>query len=214
MRSEKRIRILDRRQRSGLGLGSLAAALFLITVDAQSAENPANIVPDSSVTVAVEPQDSAWMETPGRRRIIVSLLNRKLMLLEDGRLLRVYPVAVGSRKTPSPVGQFKVVSRVTFPTWYHEGKVIAPGRSNPVGTRWIGLSLKGYGIHGTNAPRSIGRSASHGCIRMRNQDVEELFELVRVGDPVELIGAVTSETAKFFQTEEAPVEMAIAGGGQ
>jgi hypothetical protein len=200
VRSEKRI--LDRRQRSGLGLGSLAAALFLITADAQSAENPANMVPDSSVTVAVERQDSVWMETPARRRIIVSLLDRKLMLPEDGRLLKVYPVAVGSRKTPSPVGQFKVVSRVTSPTWYHEGKVIAPGRSNPVGSRWIGLSLKGYGIHGTNAPSSIGHAVSHGCIRMRRSDLEHLFEAVRPGDPVEIQAETDGHFAKVLNSRQ------------
>ena len=64
--------------------------------------------------------------------------------------------------------------------------VIPPGKANPLGTRWIGLSRKGYGIHGTNNPRSIGRRASHGCIRMRNRDVEELFEMVAVGDRVEI----------------------------
>jgi lipoprotein-anchoring transpeptidase ErfK/SrfK len=64
--------------------------------------------------------------------------------------------------------------------------VVGPGPGNPVGTRWMGLSAAGYGIHGTNAPGSIGKAASHGCIRMRNRDVEELFELVGVGVTVEL----------------------------
>jgi hypothetical protein len=62
----------------------------------------------------------------------------------------------------------------------------------------MGLSLKRFGIHGTNEPRSIGRNASHGCIRMRNRDAEELFELVRVGDTVEVIGERTVELAAIF----------------
>jgi lipoprotein-anchoring transpeptidase ErfK/SrfK len=60
------------------------------------------------------------------------------------------------------------------------------------------LSKKGYGIHGTNAPGSIGRNASHGCIRMRNRDVEELFEMVAAGDAVELLGERTEETERIF----------------
>jgi lipoprotein-anchoring transpeptidase ErfK/SrfK len=66
--------------------------------------------------------------------------------------------------------------------------VVPPGKWNPLGTRWLGLSRKGYGIHGTNAPKSIGKAASHGCIRLRNSDIEELFDLVSVGDAVELVG--------------------------
>ena len=81
-----------------------------------------------------------------------------------------------------------------------KGRVVPPGKANPLGTRWLGLSKKGYGIHGTNAPGSIGRNASHGCIRMRNRDVEELFELVAVGDMVELVGERTPETERIFGT--------------
>jgi L,D-transpeptidase catalytic domain len=61
---------------------------------------------------------------------------------------------------------------------------IAPGKDNPLGSRWMGLSLKGYGIHGTNVQSSVGKAASHGCFRMRKQDVEEFYTLVEVGDPV------------------------------
>ena len=81
-----------------------------------------------------------------------------------------------------------MIQRLPDPTWYGPGRIVPPGKSNPLGTRWLGLSRKGYGIHGTNAPKSIGKRASHGCIRMRNHDIEELFELVSVGDTVELIG--------------------------
>jgi L,D-transpeptidase ErfK/SrfK len=116
------------------------------------------------------------------RRIVVSIPDRKLVLLEGDRILKIYDVAVGKASTPSPHGEFKIVARAVNPIW----KNVAPGPDNPVGTRWLGLSVKGYGIHGTNAPGSIGKAASHGCIRMRNRDVEELFELVRTGVSVEL----------------------------
>src|SRR5690242_18467194 len=121
------------------------------------------------------------------RRIIVSIPDRKIVLMEDGQVVKIYPIAVGKKSTPSPSGSFHIASRVVKPTWYQAGKVIGPGPANPVGTRWMGLGFKGYGIHGTNMPNSIGKAASHGCIRMRNHDVEELFELVQVGDSVELL---------------------------
>ena len=120
------------------------------------------------------------------RRIVVSIPDRRLVLIEGGVVVKTYTVAVGTPATPTPAGTFEVVTRVTNPAWYRPGKVVPPGPNNPLGPRWIGLSRKGYGIHGTDSPRSIGRAKSHGCVRMRNADVEELFELVQVGDVVEL----------------------------
>ena len=145
------------------------------------------------------------------RRIVVSIPDRKLALLQDGRVLKVYPAAVGAPATPSPTGACQVVVRISNPTWYGPGTVVPPGKANPLGTRWIGLSRKGYGIHGTNNPRSIGRRASHGCIRMRNADVEQLYEMVATGDVVELHGERTPELAQIFG-EPQLVASAAAGG--
>ena len=125
-------------------------------------------------------------ELSAPRRIVVSLTDRKLVLFEGERVLRVYDVAVGKRSTPSPEGKFAIINRVPNPTWYGPSVVVAPGKDNPLGSRWMGLSAKGYGIHGTNVPTSIGKAASHGCIRMRKPDLEELFEMVTVGTIVEL----------------------------
>jgi hypothetical protein len=69
----------------------------------------------------------------------------------------------------------------------------------------MGLSVKGYGIHGTNEPKSIGKAASHGCIRMAQKDLEEMYELVSVGDEVELVGQRNEETAQLFGGEQKPV---------
>jgi lipoprotein-anchoring transpeptidase ErfK/SrfK len=151
------------------------------------------------------------------RRIIVSIPDRKLALLEEGRVLRVYTVTVGAPVSPSPTGEFKVVRRLTNPTYYHPGVVIPPGKSNPLGTRWIGLDRPGYGIHGTNQPRSIGKAASHGCIRMAEADLEQLFDEVQVGDAVEIRAHADAETAAAFSsgrtttTAQAAVSAAIAG---
>src|SRR5215470_14365158 len=122
------------------------------------------------------------------RRIAISIPDRKLVLLENERVVKIYDVAVGKATTPSPRGSFVIVNHVEHPTWFGPAGPVAPGPSNPLGTRWMGLSARGYGIHGTNAPSSIGKAASHGCIRMRQQDLEELFELVSVGIVVDLRG--------------------------
>jgi lipoprotein-anchoring transpeptidase ErfK/SrfK len=145
-----------------------------------------------------------------QRRIVISLEDRKLALMEDGKLVKVYDVAVGKPSTPSPRGEFRVANRVQKPTYYHEGQVIPDGPQNPVGTRWVGLSQRGYGIHGTNAPSSVGKALSHGCIRMRNADIEELFELLRAGDTVVIRGERDQETAQLFGLPAATALVAQA----
>jgi lipoprotein-anchoring transpeptidase ErfK/SrfK len=137
-----------------------------------------------------------------RRYVLVSITDRKLAVLESGQVVKVFSVAVGAAVSPSPTGEFEIANRITRPAYYHSGEVVPPGKGNPVGTRWIGLNKKGYGIHGTNAPRSIGKAASHGCIRLRNHDVEQLFELVSVGDTVEIRGERDQQVAQIFGGED------------
>jgi lipoprotein-anchoring transpeptidase ErfK/SrfK len=139
-----------------------------------------------------------------KRVIVVSLEDRKLALVEDGQVKKVYTVAVGKPSTPSPVGTFTIERRVANPTYHHNGKTVLPGPGNPVGTRWMGLSKHGYGIHGTNEPNSIGKAASHGCIRMARADLEAFYELVAEGDTVELVGERNEETAQLFGGGENP----------
>jgi lipoprotein-anchoring transpeptidase ErfK/SrfK len=136
-----------------------------------------------------------------QRKVVVSIPHRKLALIENGQVKKVYPVAVGSHTSPSPTGRFEVKTRLTKPTYYHPGKVIPAGPDNPLGTRWIGLSTKGYGIHGTNVESSIGKAASHGCIRMHRQDLEELFADLQVGDQVEIRATADPEVDLIFGKE-------------
>lgn len=136
--------------------------------------------------------------TPERRRIVVSIPDCKLVLLEGDRVLRVYDVAVGKSSTPTPNGKFAIINRVPNPTYFARTGVVAPGANNPLGSRWMGLSAQGYGIHGTNVPSSIGKAASHGCVRMRKQDLEELFEMVTVGTIVELQGEPSEILTKIL----------------
>ena len=147
-------------------------------------------------TAAQSPTKSP-LSTP-TRRIVVSIPDRKLALLENDRVVKVYDVAVGALVSPSPNGEYQIAQRLENPTYYHTGVIIGPGANNPLGPRWIGLNLKGFGIHGTNRPESIGKSASHGCIRLRNRDVEDLFFRVKVGDRVSLIAERNDEVARIF----------------
>jgi hypothetical protein len=150
---------------------------------------------------------AAAQQAPTRepvRQIVVSLEDRKLALIEDGQVKKIYSVAVGKDSTPSPEGTFTIERRVENPVYRHNGRVAEPGPANPVGSRWMGLSKKGYGIHGTNDPKSIGKAASHGCIRMGKADLEAFYALIAVGDQVEIVGARNEETARLF--EAAPVQ--------
>jgi hypothetical protein len=133
------------------------------------------------------------------REIVVSLQDRKLALLEDGQVKKVYNVAVGKTSTPSPEGTFTIERRVANPVYRHNGRTVEPGPANPVGSRWMGLSTRGYGIHGTNEPNSIGKASSHGCIRMAKADLEEFYALVAVGDQVQIVGARNEQTARLFE---------------
>jgi L,D-transpeptidase-like protein len=132
------------------------------------------------------------------RRIVVSFPDCKLALLEDDRMVKIYDVAVGTPASPSPAGEFQIMQRLENPTYYKPGVMIGPGKDNPLGTRWMGLNLNGFGIHGTNRPDSIGKNTSHGCIRLRNRDAEDLFARVKVGDRVSLIAERTDEVARLF----------------
>jgi lipoprotein-anchoring transpeptidase ErfK/SrfK len=167
-------------------------------------------------TQNMQNERGTFLKTRRIRHVLVSIADRRLAVLEDGRIIRSFPVSVGAEGSPSPTGRFQIVSRVANPAYYHSGVVIPPGKDNPVGPAWLGLNQKGYGIHGTNEPKSIGKAASHGCIRLRNRDIEQLLALVSVGDIVEIRGARDEEMAEIFaDTEAAPVEPATpTGAGQ
>lgn len=124
-------------------------------------------------------------------RIAVDVDQRILTLRRDQALVKRYPVAVGRPETPTPTGD-----------WVITEKVVNPG--GPFGARWMRISVPwgGYGIHGTDNPASIGTAASHGCIRMYNEDVIELYNLVPVGTPVRITG--TAATGRILAESVAP----------
>jgi hypothetical protein len=133
--------------------------------------------------------------------IVIRRESKRLILYRSaGRawmpVVRKFGVATGMAAYPTPLGRFSIAVKQRNPWWYPpsadwaEGaEPIPPGPGNPLGTRWMGLSIGGIGIHGTPDAASIGYSASHGCIRMRIPDAEWLFDRVVVGTPVFIVGA-------------------------
>jgi lipoprotein-anchoring transpeptidase ErfK/SrfK len=121
----------------------------------------------------------------------------RLYFYNGTRLVRVFPVATGQAAWPTPLGHFDVVVKQKNPWWFPPtqdswaagAKPVPPGPGNPLGTRWMGLSAPGVGIHGTSEPWSIGHSESHGCIRMQVPDAEWLYSHVKVGTPVFIIAS-------------------------
>lgn len=122
-----------------------------------------------------------------RFSIDISKTKNVLILRANDEFVKAYRVGTG-REGSTPIGAFKITSKLKEPTWYHpDGGVIPYGdKENLLGTRWMGIDSPGYGIHGTWAPDSVGKQSSAGCVRLRNQDVEELYKIVTVGTTVQI----------------------------
>ena len=127
--------------------------------------------------------------------IVITRGTNTLRLYRGRALVRSFRVATGQAIYPTPAGVWRIVDKQRNPWWYPPTqdewarglKPVPPGPSNPLGTRWMGLNAPGVGIHGTDAPASIGYSASHGCVRMQVPEAEWLFERVTVGTPVVIL---------------------------
>jgi lipoprotein-anchoring transpeptidase ErfK/SrfK len=121
--------------------------------------------------------------------VVLKLGQRRVYLYQGDRVLASYPVAIGRSDTPTPTGEFQVFQMIENPSWQNPwtGEVRSPGADSALGLRWIGFSRMPNGIigfHGTPTLSSIGRAASNGCVRMRNEDVIALFNQVEMGTRV------------------------------
>jgi hypothetical protein len=117
--------------------------------------------------------------------LTVDKSKKSITWFRGSEIIKIYPIAVGREGMETPEGEFVIINKVENPVWYKMKKTYPPeSPDNLLGTRWLGLDRKGYGIHGTRDPNSIGSAASHGCIRMHNHDVEELFQWIPVGTKV------------------------------
>jgi lipoprotein-anchoring transpeptidase ErfK/SrfK len=180
---------------------------------------------NESATLSQQQRETSALALPmpvtaRSRQIVISIADRQLAVLDNGQLLKIYPIAVGAHSTPSPDGDFVIINHAKDPTYRHADMEIGPGKDNPLGSRWMGLSMKGYGIHGTNVQSSVGKAASHGCFRMRTRDVEELYSLVQVGDTVtvrrernEMIAQVFASSATTLAAANVLSAKRQSGGG-
>lgn len=123
----------------------------------------------------------------GRFNVFVDKSQNVLLLKNGEEVLKVYHVSTGANNS-TPVGKFKVTSKLTNPVWFNKGIVVPPeSPENVLGSRWLGFDIPGYGIHGTIEPETIGQQVTAGCVRMRNSDVEELYSLLPMGTEVEIV---------------------------
>lgn len=114
--------------------------------------------------------------------------SQNILFLKDGNdILKVYNVSTGSANS-TPVGEFTITSKLIDPVWFNKGLVVPPeSPQNVLGSRWLGFDKPGYGIHGTIEPETIGQQVTAGCIRMRNEDVEEIYSIIPRGVKVVVV---------------------------
>jgi len=163
---------------SGDTLGALAKK-YGTTIDLIKKSNRL-----SSNVIRVGQQLRLWT---GTFNIFIDKSQNLLTLKDQGDILKVYSVSTGEGNI-TPVGKFEIVSRLVDPVWFNKGVALPPeSPQNVLGTRWLGFDLSGYGIHGTIDPESIGKQVTAGCVRMRNEDVEELYNIIPRGTRVEIV---------------------------
>ncbi len=173
----------------GMVLAAPQAELPSIDYHVQSGDNLTAIAKKNSVTVDMIRQANGItgdrlnvgqkLHIPTYKLSIwVDKSDNTLVLRGDDQVIKTYTVATG-KDNSTPVGVFKITDKLENPTWYKAGAVKKPGDpENALGTRWMGINAKGYGIHGTIEPESMGKQVTAGCVRMKNEEVEELYKLV------------------------------------
>lgn len=194
-----------------VGLGELVAERFHTTRGFIAELNPGQSidslpagsvlrVPNIARPFRVESFPSGYAATPASaaagRRVIVDTSYRMLEVRDGGRVIAAFPITPGSAEHPAPVGDWKIAGLAPWPWFrYDEGVLkrgertetyfmFPPGPNSPVGILWAGLNRPGTGIHGTAYPETIGRSGSHGCVRLANWDAATFYTLVGKGTPV------------------------------
>lgn len=142
-----------------------------------SIDYPADGIVDPTTWQAIGLSEESQQLFDSEYNIVVDLTSKQLILKRGQQTLKRYPIAVGKSETPTPTGSWKIIQKTEDP-------------GGAFGTRWMRLNVPwgGYGIHGTDVPESIGNAASHGCIRMLNEDVEVLYSIVPLGTAVTIIG--------------------------
>lgn len=172
-------------QWSGLIPHARRQPMGIVRVDRQATAVTAS--PSPPLIVASQPVSTTAPESG--TRLVVKLSDRRVYLHKDDNVVGQYALAVGQEGWETPTGTYKILDKEQNPSWIHPitGVESPPGPSNPLGKAWIGFWTDGkteIGFHGTNQEELIGQAVSHGCLRMRNEDIEDVFARVDVGTPV------------------------------
>jgi L,D-transpeptidase ErfK/SrfK len=145
--------------------------------------------------------------------IVLNIPERRVYIFQAGKLVAHYPVAVGKPGWPTVTGAYQLVKKEVNPQWVPTKEMVErahikddpvpPGPENPLGDRWMGWSAPGFGFHSTNAPQSVGKAVSHGCVRLYPDSAERMFHQVRIGMPIYSVYApvqIGQRDGKFFLT--------------
>ena len=174
--------------------GSLLLPIEGINKQAIASEGTTPETPPTELPVTSPVEEAAIPTAPENNQtlathVVLNLKERRVYVYQDDQFIANYRVAIGRPGWETPKGNFSVIQMVEDPQWKNpwNGRVSAPGPNSPLGERWIGFSREGgkyIGFHGTPGEHVMGQAVSHGCVRMRNRDVKELYELVQNGIPV------------------------------
>ncbi len=148
----------------------------------------------ATTTAPAKPGVAATSQPPTAELVTLTLKlkEKKVYVYKDGKAVANYPVAIGKKGWETPTGEWYVMEKITNPGWtsFKNGSVVAPGKKNPLGERWIGFWTDGkdtIGFHGTPDVKSVGKAVSSGCVRMYDKDVKALFPLVKIGTTVKVV---------------------------
>ncbi len=169
--------------------GLLLAVQSLVSTNSDPAATRSGNSAANRLSLTQSPRSPKLAAPNPEIRLVVSLGARRLEVYRNNQLQASYPLAVGKQGWETPTGTYQVMQRFRNPVWQHPitGQIVPPGPDNPLGGWWIGFWTDGkhqIGFHGTNEEDLIGQAVSHGCLRMRNQDIAAVFSQVGDGTPV------------------------------
>ncbi len=162
-------------------------------------------------TEIIVPTQRILPANPPYNGLVLNLPERGIYLFQKGEFIKFFPCSIGEQiDFRTPPGRYTIIEKIKDPTWYppswaDEKEPVGPGPDNPLGDRWIGLSLDKTGIHGTNDPLNIGNSVTHGCIRTYPHQLHEIYDSVEVGWTVIL----EYETVKFGKLDGKPMAVSF-----
>ncbi|NES06592.1 MAG: L,D-transpeptidase [Okeania sp. SIO2F4] len=174
-------------QQQANGLTPLKNQSGVSTKSTDLNEPQSQIKPKSIITKKA--LNELYIKPNEKIHLVIKLSDRRVYVYQNDKLKTSYPIAIGREGWETPTGTHKVIQKIPNPSWKHPftGEIIPPGPENPLGERWIGFWTDGtnyIGFHGTPNEETVGQAASHGCVRMLNQDVLALFEKVGIGTTV------------------------------